>query len=147
MRARIARVLLSLSSITLLFGGLMHALAFVRKAAPALNASHLPAFFVAELKSLWLADSTTLIAVGVIYAVAAIVPRAIPGLVLLLVSAVPAGTTLLIYGFLGGFYAAHLLAASTLMASGAGLLRMFDAPRAMDSGIPVRAGQASGGSI
>jgi hypothetical protein len=128
MRIPIARALLALSSIVLLFGGVMHGLAYVKKAAPALDASHLASFFVAELKVLWLGDSTTLIGVGVIYAVAAISPRVTSGIVLLLVTAVPAATTLLLYGFLGGFYAAHLLAAATIMASVAALLLMLDTP-------------------
>jgi hypothetical protein len=122
MHTQIARILLALSSLALLFGGVMHGLAFVKKAGPTLDVSHLPPFFVAELKVLWLGDSTTLIGVGVVYAVAAIVPKMTSGIVLLLITTVPAATTLLLYGFLGEFYAAHLLAAATIMASAGGLL-------------------------
>jgi hypothetical protein len=122
MQSRAPRVLLGLSSAILLFGGAMHGVAYMLKAASAIGLSNLPPFLASELKVLWMADSTTLISVGATYAFLAVRPQAASGVVVLLITAVPAATTVLLYGFLGGFYAAHLLAAASVMGFAAGLL-------------------------
>jgi hypothetical protein len=135
MRNLFPRALLALSSAILIFGGVMHGIAFARKAAAALDASGLPTFFSNELKVLWLADSTTLIAVGVAYAVAAVYPRMVPPPAILLFSAIPAATMFLLYGLLGAFYAAHLLGAAILTAVVAALLAIYTGRSAVTRGM------------
>ena len=126
MKPRIPTILLSLSSAILIFGGAMHALAFVQKAASVIGSANVAPFFASELKVLWLADSTTLVLTGGFFAFIAIKPSAASRLVVILVAAVPAATTVLLYSFLGNFYAAHLLAVASAMAIAAALLT--DAP-------------------
>ena len=122
MNSRVPRVLLSLSSAILIFGGAMHALAFVKKAASAIGSANIAPFLASELKVLWLADSTTLISIGIFFAFIAMKPSAASRFVVILVATVPAATTVLLYGFLGSFYAAHMLAAASAMAIAAALL-------------------------
>jgi len=114
--------LLSLSSAILIFGGAMHALAFVKKTASAIGSANIAPFLASELKVLWLADSTTLISIGIFFAFIAMKPSVASRFVVILVATVPAATTVLLYGFLGSFYAAHMLAAASAMAIAAALL-------------------------
>jgi len=116
MTRNLSRLLYALSALIFGFGGVMHALAFVRKALPTIAASNLAPFFQAELKTLWLCDSTTLVALAVLFGYLSVKPCAMSRTLVWLVALVPAGTTLLLYTFLGPFYAGHLLLAATVMA-------------------------------
>lgn len=98
----------------------MHALAF-RKALAALDASNLPAFYARSCKGLWLADSVTLVLVGVAFAAIAARPALAASPIVVLLALVPAGTAVLIYIFVGSFFAAHLL----LFASALALVASF----------------------
>jgi hypothetical protein len=118
----VSRVLLSLAAVIYLFGAVMHANAFFKKASYIIEGSELKAFFSSELKVLWLADSTTLIGLAIIFGLIAARPAWATRPLILVLSWIPAATTALLYFFLGSFYAAHLLLAATLMVIVAALL-------------------------
>ena len=112
------RVLLALASFLAVVGGLLHAGAF-RTALEAFASSNLQAFFANSSKALWLGDSSTLIILGVVFGLIAIRPSAASGPVIVLLALIPAATAILIYVFVGRFFAGHLLmaiAASALVA-------------------------------
>lgn len=117
-----ARVLLGLAAAIFGIGGVLHGLAYRTSASPRLDGVHLPAFFARELRVLWLADSATLLALAVLFGFLAVRPMAASKPLLFLLALVPLGTTSLLYAFLGGFYAAHLLAAASLMVVAAAFL-------------------------
>jgi hypothetical protein len=114
------RLLLAFSSLLLAAGGVVHAVAFNRARA-AFAASSLPPFFGNTSKALWLADSTTLWMVAAVFGLIAARPAAATGPVVMLVALIPAATAVLIYLFLGSFFAGHLLLAAAAMAFFAGL--------------------------
>lgn len=120
------RALLTGASFIFGTGGVLHAKAFFSKASSVIDSSGVKVFFGDELKVLWLADSTTLISLALICGYLAFRPRAATTTMLILLALVPASTTALLYGFLGSFYAAHLLLLGTLMVFVAGLLRSRD---------------------
>jgi hypothetical protein len=113
------RLLLAFSSLLLVAGGVVHALAFSRARA-AFAASNLLPFFGNTAKALWLADSTTLWMVAAVFGLIAARPAAATGPVVMLVALIPAATAVLIYLFLGSFFAGHLLLAAAAMAFFAG---------------------------
>lgn len=118
----LARILLVASAAILALGGLMHARAY-GKAAAAVAASNLPAFYGDSLKALWLIDSATLVTLAVVFALAAFRPMMAAGFLLVLLALIPAATALLLYRFIGNFLPAHMLLASAIMATAAGILR------------------------
>src|SRR5574341_1518185 len=67
------RVLLALSAVILMLGGLMHARAF-GKTRVAVAASNLETFYAGSLKALWLIDSATLFTLAIVFALAAFRP-------------------------------------------------------------------------
>ena len=97
-----------LASVLLAASGIIHAVAF-RKALLVLAEAHLPRFYENSLKGLWLADSTTLIGVAVILALVAARPASATRPVVVLLAMIPAATTVLVYVFVGAFFAPHLL--------------------------------------
>ena len=117
----ISRLLLTLAAAIFLLGALMHAIAFT-KASSLLGASTLKTFFSGELRALWLADSTTLLGLALVFALIAARPTWASRPLILASSWIPAATTALLYVFLGPFYAAHMLLAATLMVIVSGLL-------------------------
>jgi hypothetical protein len=124
MNLLVSRLLLAVSALILALGAVLHAKAFPTAAAARIDASSLPVFLGGELKALWLADSTTLLATAAILSLAAVRPTAASGWLLMLVALIPAATAVMIYAFLGGFYAGHLLMAAAAMAFVAGLMRL-----------------------
>jgi hypothetical protein len=110
MASRTARFLFAFASVLSAVGGAMHALAF-RKAATAIAASNLPHFYVGSAKALWLADSATLIILAAIFGLIAARPSTTIKLVAMLVALIPAATAILLYTFLGNFFAGHILLA------------------------------------
>src|SRR5436309_3207561 len=112
MAGPIPRLLLTLAAAIFAVGGALHGRAFFASAQATLDASGLKPFFGSELKVLWLADSTTLIGLGLVFGLIVLRPQEISRELLILISVVPLGTVALLYLFLGGFYAAHLLAAA-----------------------------------
>jgi hypothetical protein len=118
----VSRLLYAASATIFAFGGLAHALVYAKKSGAEITASNLSPFFQAELKALWLCDSTTLVALAAAFFYLAVKPTAANRTVVLLMALVPAGTTFVLYAFLGAFYAAHLLLLATSMAVVASLL-------------------------
>ncbi len=116
---RTSRFLLALSSIISALGGAMHAAAF-RKALVAIDVSNLPRFYGGSSKGLWLADSATLFILAVIFALIAARPSVASRPLVMLVALIPAATSIMIYTFLGGFIAGHILLAIALLAIAAG---------------------------
>ncbi len=114
------RLLLALSSLTLALGAVAHGAAFNRAAA-ALSAAGLPAFIGGSSKALWLADATTLFVVALAFGLIAVRPATASGVVVMIIALIPAATGVLIYRFLGPFYAGHLLLAAATAAFFAGL--------------------------
>ena len=119
---RAARLLLALSAAIFAFGAAMHALAYRATASAQIENANVPAFLGRELKGLWLTDSTTLAAMALLCAFVAARPDAASGYFVMLLSLVPAATAAVLYVFLGGFYAAHMLMAASAMVFVAGLL-------------------------
>jgi len=115
MGTRAPRLLLGTAALLSGLGGVIHAAAF-RKALMALGASNLPAFYAGSSKGLWLADSATLLILAAIFGVVAVRPSAASRPVVLLVALIPAATAVLLYMFLGNFFAGHLLLAIAVLA-------------------------------
>ena len=116
------RLLLGAACGIFALGAVMHGAAFFSKAEAILDASRMPPMFVREMKVLWLADSTTLAALGAICAFMAVKVRSVPAGLMILTVPVPALTAALLYAFLGSFFAAHMLAlACLLIATASGL--------------------------
>jgi hypothetical protein len=115
MKRAFTRALLACASLIFAAGGVLHAIAFFAKAASIIESSGVKAFFGLELKVLWLADSTTLASMALLCAYAALRPSNVQKPMLCLLAFVPGSTTVLLYGFLGPFYAAHLLLLGTAM--------------------------------
>ena len=86
----------------------MHTSAF-RKVIGVVAASNLPAFYGNALKALWLIDSITLAILGVLFATIAFRPINVRRSVILLLGLIPAGTSILLYTFIGVFLPAHML--------------------------------------
>jgi hypothetical protein len=121
MKLWITRTLLAIAAIIFAIGGVLHAIAYFSKASLVIESASVKAFFGHELKVLWLADSTTLIGLALIFGVLSLRPTSVSKLVLLLLALVPGATTALLYWFLGPFYAAHMLLLATVMVCVAGL--------------------------
>lgn len=120
MAKRTSRLLLAVSAVILLAGGLMHARAFDRTVA-AVAASNLVPFYGSSLKALWLIDSATLITLAAVFALIAFRPRLATGPVVALLALIPGATAAFLYVFLGAFLPAHLLFAAALLAVAAGI--------------------------
>lgn len=111
----LARILLTLSAVILMIGGFVHGASFPQ-AQVALAGSGLSAHLVAAFKMLWLADSTTLVSVALIFIYVSLRPNAVPRAFVLGVSLIPAATTTLLFVFLGAVSAAVMLTVSTTAA-------------------------------
>lgn len=114
MNNRIPRILLALSAAILLLGSAMHTSAF-RKVVAIVGFSNLPSFYANSLKALWLIDSITLATLGVIFAVIALRPANVRRPLILLLGLIPAGTSILLYTFIGMFIPAHMLLVATIL--------------------------------
>lgn len=125
MTRNISRLLYALAATIFLLGSLAHAAVYFRKAGADIGASGLKLFMQTELKALWLCDSTTLFALAIVFFYLAARPTGASRTLVSLIALVPAGTTLLLYAFLGAFYAAHLLLAAIAMI----LVAAFFAPQ------------------
>jgi hypothetical protein len=108
MIARSPRFLLAFSAVLLLAGAVIHAAAF-RHAAAAIAESNLRPFFGNSSKSLWLGDSATLFGVALLCGLISFRPAAATRPVVMLIAFIPAATAVLLYLFLGSFFAGHLL--------------------------------------
>lgn len=124
-----ARILLAVAALVFGAGAILHARA-ASKSFASIDASTLPSVLGKELKVLWLADSTTLLAVAIICAMLAARPAAASRGATMLIAIVPAATAVLLYTFLGGFYAGHLLLGTSLLVLIAGWLPRSQTRRA-----------------
>jgi hypothetical protein len=135
MIARTPRLLLAFASLLLTAGAAMHAAAFKRTLA-AVATSDLRPFFGNSLKMLWLGDSATLFLLGALFALIAARPSVATRPVVMLLAFIPAATAVLIYVFLGSFFAGHLLMAIAAAAFFAGL--QFPGTRVQAAGVTRR---------
>src|SRR5215472_16386315 len=119
MVTRTPRILLALSSVISGLGSAMHALAFP-KAMAAIDGSNMLHFYGGSSKALWLADSATLFILAVIFGLIAARPSVASRPLVMVVALIPAATAILIYTFLGGFIAGHILVAIAILALLAG---------------------------
>ena len=122
MKKILSNAMLGGAALIFAIGATLHAYAYWSKIRVRIENSNLPPFLAAEIRALWLADSTTLMALAIILGYILAKPATVPRAFILLLAVVPAGTTLLLYFLLGSFYAAHLLAAATVMVVVAGLM-------------------------
>src|SRR5262249_44964870 len=118
---RFSRVILTICSLLLAFGGVAHGRAFPGALAAIAKADNLAAFYRNDFKVLWLADSTTLFTVAALFAMVAIRPSSASRALVFVIALIPAATAIMIYVFVGGFYAAHLLMSIAIAASVAAL--------------------------
>lgn len=121
MAARTPRLLLAFASLLSATGGALHAAAF-KKAQLVITASDLPRFYGGSSKGLWLADSATLLILAVIFGLVAARPSMATRPLVMLVALIPAATAVMLYTFLGGFFAGHLLLVIAALAFLGGLL-------------------------
>ncbi len=120
MTVRTPRFLLILAAVLLIAGAASHAAA-LNKALPIIDASGLPPFYSGSFKALWLADSATLLVLAAIFIViTARLDIAIRSLLILL-AFIPLATAVLLYTFLGNFFAGHLLLAIAALVVVAGV--------------------------
>src|SRR5262245_11390041 len=108
MDLRNPRLLLAMASLLSAAGGSIHAATF-RKCQIVITASDLPRFYGGSSKGLWLADSATLLILAAIFGLVAARPSAATRQLVMLVALIPAATAVMLYTFLGGFFAGHLL--------------------------------------
>jgi hypothetical protein len=120
MKQTISRLVLALCALLLLFGAFAHARAF-RGVSLALDHANLRTIYAQDCKTLWLADSTTLATVALFFAMLAFRPALSRRALLVIVALIPAATAVLIYIFVGSFYAGHLLLGTALAAAIAGM--------------------------
>jgi len=113
--------MLLLAALLLAIGGAMHASAF-GQAVSAVDGSNLPAFFGASLKMLWVGDSAMMFVLAIICIAIAAWPTTASKPILLLLALFPASTAILLYVFLGKFFAGHLLLGVAIVIFAAGLL-------------------------
>ena len=121
MRGIASRVLLALAALLMLFGGMMHGLAF-RRAAAALDASGLSRRYVIVFGGLWWSDAAVVMLVGLAYLILAFQPGLGTRMTLGVLVAVPLASAISIYSTAGNFAPAHLLMACAIMALIAALL-------------------------
>jgi hypothetical protein len=116
----VPRFMLAIASLLQLLEAAAHTAAFHR-ARVVIDNANLPAFIGKSSKAVWLADSTTMCSLAVIFAFVAARPTAATRPLVLLLALIPAATAVLIYTFLGNFFAGHLLLATAAAVFVAGL--------------------------
>jgi hypothetical protein len=107
---RAPRFLLVFAAVLSIAGAALHAAAF-SKALPIIAASGLPPFYSSSFKGLWLADSATLTVLAAICMVITARLQMATRWLLILLAFIPLATAILLYTFLGNFFAGHLLLA------------------------------------
>jgi hypothetical protein len=110
MTMRVSRFLLGTTGLLSAAGAAVHAAAF-GKALPVIANSQMPAFYSGSFKALWLADSAMMTILAFASIFLSIRVRQATRLMLFLLALFPLATALLIYAFLGGFPAGHILMA------------------------------------
>lgn len=113
--SRLSRALLALAALILIGGSLLHASAFGKLAAGVAAAPDLKPVLGNALKGLWLADSTTLISVGIMLIYLVVQPARASTAVVALLALIPGFTAVFLYQFLGVVAPAHLMLAATAL--------------------------------
>jgi len=121
-RPALSRILLGASAAILLAAAVIHASAFP-SVTPTIEAAQLPPFHAGAYKALWLVDSTNLAALALLYAFVALRPAAATPGVIVISALAPLAAGILLYTYLGAFFAGHLMVATWLLASVAALFR------------------------
>ena len=134
MATRAPRFLLAFSSLLMTIGGASHAAAFNRTLA-AVATSDLAPFYGGSLKLLWLADSATMFILAALFGLIAARTTTVTRPVVLLLALIPAATAVLVYTFLGNFFAGHILLVTAVAVFFAGLLFPGAKVQAGDSSI------------
>ena len=123
MTSPLARTLLAAAALILIGSALLHASAYGRVSS-AVAASGLTPLLGNAYRALWLADSTTCIAVGIVAAMLAFRPTLATPVIVLVLALIPAATAVFVYHFLGAFPPGHLMITATaLMVAAAGVSR------------------------
>jgi hypothetical protein len=124
MSAWIWRALVALAAAALAIDAGLHWILFGQNVLAAIGKSNLPATLIADFKTLWVADVTTLLALAAAFAWAAWRPTAVSAPAILILSVIPAALGVLVYAFGGpGYAGTNMLAAAALAALG-GLLKL-----------------------
>jgi hypothetical protein len=108
MNSPLARTRLAAAALILIGSACLHASAYgqVTAAVAAFGLSPPPGN---AYRALWLADSTTSIAVGVVAALLAFRPALARPMIVVVLAVIPAATAVCIYHFLGAFPPGHLM--------------------------------------
>jgi hypothetical protein len=121
MTSPLARTLLAAAALILISSALLHASAY-GQVSSGVAASGLTPLLGNAYRALWLADSTTCAAVGIVAAMLALRPTLARPVIIVTLALIPAATALFIYHFLGAFPPGHLMITATaLMVAAAGL--------------------------
>jgi hypothetical protein len=102
------RLLLAFSSLCLVAGGAVHALAFPTAATVAEH-STLPPFFSGAFKGLWLCDSITSVALALAFGSIATFPGMASRSLVVLLALAPLAVATAIFATMGNFFAGHLM--------------------------------------
>jgi hypothetical protein len=113
--SRFWRALLALAALILIGGALLHASAFGQVSAGVAGAPDLKPVLGNALKALWLADSTTLISVGLVLILIVLRPAHATAAAIALLALIPGFTAVFLYQFLGFSAPAHLMLAATAL--------------------------------
>jgi hypothetical protein len=114
MLSSLARSLLAVAAFILIGGALLHASAY-GKVTAGIEASALSSALGNAFRALWMADSTTTAAVGLLAVLFVARPALASPPVVLLLALVPAFTGVFAYRFLGPSLPGHLMALTTVL--------------------------------
>jgi hypothetical protein len=108
MNSPLARTLLAAAAVILIGSACLHASAYAQVTA-AVSASGLSPLLGDAYRALWLADSTTSMAVGALAALLAFRPALARPVIVVVLAVIPAATAACVYHFLGAFPPGHLM--------------------------------------
>lgn len=128
MIGRTPRTLLIVAAAILVVGATLHAAAFL-KASAVVDASDLPLFYRASSKVLWLADSAAQLILAAILSLLVTRPQMGGRPLLILLALFPISSAILLYAFVGNFFAGHLMVAIAGLIVTATLLQAPGIPR------------------
>ncbi len=131
---RISKWLLLVAAALLVAGAGLHTAAFP-KIGPVVRASSLPTFHAQSYQALWLGDSATLFVLATILVVISMQTQIAARGLLLLLAVIPLATGVLLYAFIGNFFAAHLLIGISALIALAALARGNEKPAGPIEGV------------
>jgi len=116
------RFLLAIPALIFAVGASIHG-GVAPVAATRINSSNLSPLLAAQLKALWIADSTTLFALAFVFAALAISPSSASRRLILLLAIPTAAESVVVFYFLGSFFAGYLLSVASVCIIIAGLIK------------------------